>query len=127
MANCFCRPRALFVGKSVWWFLFEGDELGDFCQGFHVEYSYYAYNDGDDVDICFQCAMVLEGLFERLVDGVDVVYDFLHVSVSGVFTFDELELSSSFAGRVFDKFAVGPSCVSNRPDKVRSVVCWSFV
>ena len=53
--------------------------------------------------------MVLDGLFDRLVDVVDVVYYFLHVSsVNGVFTFDDLELSSCFGGRVFDKFAVGP-------------------
>jgi len=26
----FCRSRELFVGKSVWRFLFEGDKLGDF-------------------------------------------------------------------------------------------------
>ena len=71
--------------------------------------------------------MVLEGLFKRLVDVVDEVYDFLHVSVHGVFAFDKLELSSSLVGRVFDEFAVGPKCVSNRPDEVRSVVCWSFV
>ena len=25
----FCRSRELFVGKSVWRFLFEGDELGN--------------------------------------------------------------------------------------------------
>ena len=71
--------------------------------------------------------MVLEGLFQRLVDGVDMVYDFLHVSVSGVIAFDELKLSSSLVGRVFDEFAVGPKCISNRPDKVRYVVCWSSV
>ncbi len=55
--------------------------------------------------------------------GVDVVYNFLNVPIIGVFAFDELELSSSFARRVFDEFAVGPKCVSNRPDKVRFVMC----
>ena len=71
--------------------------------------------------------MVLEGLFKRLVDGVDVVYDFLHVSISGVFAFDELELSFSLVGRVSDRFAVWPKCVTNRPDEVRYVVCRSIV
>ena len=71
--------------------------------------------------------MVLKGLFERLVDGVDVVYDFLYVSVSGVFAFDKLDLSSSFVGRVFDKFAAEPNCVSNRSYEVRSVVCRSML
>ena len=36
--------------------------------------------------------MVLEGLFKRIVDDVDMVSDFLHVFVSGVFAFDELEV-----------------------------------
>ena len=44
--------------------------------------------------------MVLEGLLKRLEDGVDVVYNFVHVSVRGVFAFDELELSFSLVGRV---------------------------
>ena len=70
--------------------------------------------------------MVLKGLFKRLVDGVNVVYDFLYISVSGVFAFEELELSSPLVGRVFDEFAVGPKCASNRLDEVRYVVCWSF-
>jgi hypothetical protein len=71
--------------------------------------------------------MVLGGLFKRLVDGVDEVCDFLHISISGVFAFDELELSLSLVGRVFDEFAVGPKCVSNRLGEVRSVVRWSIV
>jgi hypothetical protein len=37
--------------------------------------------------------MVLEGFLKRLVDGVDVVYIFWHVSASGVLAFDELVLS----------------------------------
>ena len=32
----FCRYRELLVDKSVLRFLFEGDELGDFCKGFDV-------------------------------------------------------------------------------------------
>lgn len=49
-----CRTRELFVSKSVWWFLFEGDELGDFCQGFYVECSCSAYDSGlSDENICF--------------------------------------------------------------------------
>ena len=52
--------------------------------------------------------MVLKGLFKRLIDGVDVVYGFLYVAVSGVFAFDKLELCSSFVGRVFDESAIGP-------------------
>ena len=67
--------------------------------------------------------MSLEGLFKRLIYGVDVIYDFLDVPVSGVFAFDELELSSSLVGRVSDEFAVGPKCVSNYPNEVRSVMC----
>ncbi len=66
--------------------------------------------------------MVLEGLFKWLVDGVDVVYNFLNAPISGVFAFDELEFSSSLVGRVFDEFAVGPKHVFNRPDEVRSVM-----
>ena len=71
--------------------------------------------------------MMLEGLFKRLVDGVDVVYNFLIVPISGVFAFDDLELSSFLGCRVSDKFAVGPKCVSNCPGEVRSVVCRSIV
>jgi len=70
--------------------------------------------------------MVLEGLFKRLEDGVDVVDDFLHVSITRLFAFDELELSFSLIGRVYDELAAGPKCVSNRHDEVRSVVCWAI-
>ena len=49
----FCSSRELFVSKSVWLFLFEGDELGDFCQGFDVKCSCSAYDYRDNVDICF--------------------------------------------------------------------------
>ncbi len=66
-------------------------------------------------------------MFERLIDGVDVVYGFLYVSVGGVFTFDKLEMSSSFVGRVFNEFAVGPKCVSYRPDDVSYVMCRSML
>jgi len=69
----FCRSRELFVGKSVWRFLFEGDELGDFCKGFDVKCSYYVDDYWDNVYICFECAMVLEGLFKQLVDGAYVL------------------------------------------------------
>ena len=68
-----------------------------------------------------------EGLFKRLVDGVDVVYYFKNVPISGVFAFNELEFSSSLVGRVSNEFAVGPKCVSNRLDEVRSVMCRSIV
>ncbi len=71
--------------------------------------------------------MSLESLFKRFVDGVDVIYNLLSVPISGVFTFDELELSSSLVGRISDEFAIGPKCVSNRLDEVRSVVCQSSV
>jgi hypothetical protein len=47
-----CWSRELSVGKSGWWFLCEGDELGDFCQGFNVECSCSAYDYWDDFDIC---------------------------------------------------------------------------
>ena len=47
------RFRELVVGKSVRWFLFAQDELGDFCQSFYVECSCSPYNYGDDIDICF--------------------------------------------------------------------------
>jgi len=40
-----------------------------------------------------------------------MVYDFLYVSVSGVFAFNDMELSSPLVGRVFDEFAAGPNCV----------------
>ena len=56
-----------------------------------------------------------------------MVYDFLYASVGEVFAFDKLELSSSFVGGVFDEFAVGPKCVSNRLDEVRSVMCQSML
>ena len=39
--------------------------------------------------------MGLESLLKRFVDGVDVIYGLLAVLISGLFTFDELELSSS--------------------------------
>ena len=71
--------------------------------------------------------MMLEGLFKRLIDGVDVVYDFWNVPIRGVSAFNELEFSSSLVCRVSDEFAAGPKCVSNRPDEVRSVVCRSNV
>ena len=48
----FCRSWELFVSKSVWRFLFEGDELSDFCKGFDVECSCSAYDYGDDFDAC---------------------------------------------------------------------------
>ena len=108
------------------WFLCEGDELGDFCQGFDVECYYSVYDYWDDFDICFWCAMALKSLFKRLIDGVDVVYDFLYVFVGGVFAFNKLELSSSFVGMVFNEFAVGPKCVSYRLDEVRFVMCRSM-
>ena len=69
----------------------------------------------------------MKSLFERLIDGVDVVYDFLYVSVGEVFTFDKLELSSSFVGRAFNEFAVRPKCVSYRRDEVLSVMCRSML
>ena len=51
--GCFlCGSRELFVGKSVWRFLFVGYELGDFCKGFDVECSVSAYNHGDYFDVC---------------------------------------------------------------------------
>ena len=52
--------------------------------------------------------MMLEGLFKRLVDGMDVIYNFWDVPISGVFAFDELKLSSSLVGRVSNEFTVGP-------------------
>ena len=67
--------------------------------------------------------MILEGLFKRLVDCVDVVYNFSNVRICGVFAFNELELSSSLLGRVSDEFPVGPKCVSNRPVCGVSVYC----
>jgi hypothetical protein len=42
--NFLCWSRELFVGESVWRFLCEGDELGDFYQGFDVECSCSAYD-----------------------------------------------------------------------------------
>ena len=66
-------------------------------------------------------------MFKRFVDGVDVFCDLLRVPISGVFAFDELELSYSLAGRVSDEFALGPKCVFNRPNEVRYVVCRSIV
>ena len=71
--------------------------------------------------------MGLESLFKWLVDGMDVVYNLLNVPISGVFAFDELELSCSLVGRVSDEFAVGPKCVTNHLDEVLSVVCRSIV
>ena len=56
-----------------------------------------------------------------------MVCDLLSVPISGVFAFDELELSSSLVGRVFDEFAVEPKRVSNRPNEVRFEVCRSIV
>jgi hypothetical protein len=66
-------------------------------------------------------------LLERLIDDVDMVYDFLYISVGGVAAFDKLELSSSFVGRVFNEFAVGPKYVSNRLDEVSSVMYRSML
>jgi hypothetical protein len=66
-------------------------------------------------------------LFERLIDDVDVVYDFLYVSVGGVFAFDKLDLSSSFIDRVFNEFTAGPKCVSYRLGEVWSVMCQSML
>ena len=43
--------------------------------------------------------MGLEILFNRFVDGVDVAYNLLSVPISGLFAFDELELSSSILGK----------------------------
>ena len=77
--------------------------------------------------MCFECPMSLEGLFKRIVDGVDVVHNFSNVPISGVFAFYELELSPSWAVMVSDDVAVGPECVSNRADEVGSVVCRSIV
>ncbi len=69
----------------------------------------------------------MEGLFKRLVDGVDVVYDFWDVPICGVFAFNESEFSSSLVGRVSEQFTVGPRCVSKCPYEVRSVMCRSMV
>ena len=71
--------------------------------------------------------MALKSLFKRFIDGVDVVYDFLYVSVGGVFVFDKLELSSSFVDRVFNEFAVRLKCVSYRHDDIWSVMCRSML
>ena len=43
----FCGYGELFVGESVWRFLFVGYELSDFCKGFDVECSGSAYDFGD--------------------------------------------------------------------------------
>jgi hypothetical protein len=69
----------------------------------------------------------LESLFELFVDGVDLVYDLLRVPINGLFALDELQLSPSLECRVSDELAVGPNCVSDRPDEVRYVMCRSIV
>ncbi len=71
--------------------------------------------------------MGLESLFKWFVDDVDVAYGLLSFPINGVFTFDELELSSSLVGRISDEFAIRPKCVSYRLDEVRSVVCRSIL
>ena len=71
--------------------------------------------------------MGLESLFKRFIDGMDVIYDLLRVPITGVFAFDELDLSSSLECRVSDVFAAGPKCVSNRLDEVKSIMCRSIM
>ena len=51
-----------------------------------------------------------------------MIYDVRDVAISGVFAFNELELSSSFVRRVLCEFAIGPNCVSNCSYDVRFVV-----
>ncbi len=43
----FCWSWELFIGECVWRFLFEGDELGNFCECFDVERSRPAYEYWD--------------------------------------------------------------------------------
>ena len=47
----FCGSREMFVSESVWRFLFEGYELGNFCKGFDVEWSGSAYDYGNYSDV----------------------------------------------------------------------------
>ena len=49
----FFGSRELFVIKSVWRFLFGGDELGDVYKGFYVECFGSAYDYVNSFDIYF--------------------------------------------------------------------------
>ena len=71
-------------------------------------------------------------MFQWFVYGVDVVYDVRDVAISGVFAFNELELSSSSVRRVLCEFAIGPGCVADSPNDVwfvmgGSILCWENV
>ena len=44
---------SFFVGEIVWWYLFEGYELGDFYKSLDVECSISAYDYGNYFDVCF--------------------------------------------------------------------------
>ncbi len=56
-----------------------------------------------------------------------MVYDVRDVAISGVFAFNELELSSSSVRRVLCEFAIGPNCVSDCSYDVRFVVSGSVL
>ena len=58
--------------------------------------------------------MGLEGLLEWLINGVYVVYNLFGVPVCGVFTLNELSLSSSSKLWVFDEVTVGASGVADK-------------
>jgi hypothetical protein len=51
MAIFLRESRELFIGESVWWFLVEGDELGNLYKSLHVERSSYAYHNWDYFDV----------------------------------------------------------------------------
>ena len=69
----------------------------------------------------------MEGLLEWLINGVYVVYDLLCVPFCGIFTLNELLLSSSSEDWVSDAVAVGASGVADCLDKVWPVGCRLFV
>ncbi len=57
-----------------------------------------------------------KALSESLVDVVDVVDDFLYVSVGGVFALNYLDLPLVSIRKVFNNFSLCVKSLSDRPD-----------
>ena len=76
----------------------------------------------------FQCPWFRMACFRGVIDGVDVVYDFMHVHVSGILTFYKLKGPRAFVGKVrFEDTGVGVNVLSYGSDYVWFIVSWSHV
>ncbi len=71
----------MFICESVRGFLFEGYELSDVCFGFNVEGACSANYNRNELNFSCECTVCLQGLFERIIDLIYVVYHCLCVPI----------------------------------------------